>query len=332
MSKLRFMWRAESGASYWIMQGLANALKNLGHEFYFWDASQISAFKAFSDIEPDVVFLQNYTLDEGQIKCCNNRPNTKVVMKSGFFGDFNREYKDKFATGPFCEETHLNNTLRIKNVELIFGYGLEKEYILGDWLKYDKKLWGFLPAADPDVYHQVPSQPEYKSDIFFCGGYWEYKSQQLNWLLKLCYPIGQYNIKIGGNGIWPTCTYLGGVSNEEQLIYQSSATICPNLSEPHATDIPKGFEINERVFKLAACKSFVISDYVQNFTKIFNEDELILCKSCEEFKEKVDYFIKNPDERQPYIDKLHHKVMSHHTYANRVWDLLNHLTESHYFP
>jgi len=40
----------------------------------------------------------------------------------------------------------------------------------------------------------------------------------------------------------------------------SSAKLCPNISEPHANKF--GFEVNERIFKLAACKALVISDNV----------------------------------------------------------------------
>jgi len=322
MNKLKFLWRIEAGASFWIMRGLATALKQLGHEFFFWDSSKISAFKAFGDIEPDIAFLQNYNLDNAQIKCCNNRPNLKVILKSGFFGDFVREYKDKFDTGPFCEEDHLKKTLQIKNITAVFGYGLEPEYILGDWKSYGYKLWGFLPAADPTVYYPVQSQSEYKSDLCFVGGYWPYKSQQLDWLVKLCYPVGQYNIKILGNGIWPVVQYIGQVSDADQLIYQSSATICPNLSEPHATNITKGFEINERIFKLGISKCFVLSDYVQNYTKIFNNEQLILCKTFDDFKDNIDHYLKYPEKRQPYIDALYKEVLQNHTYSNRAQELL----------
>lgn len=321
MNKYRFMWKVENGASFWIMRGLSNALKSLGHEFYFWDSSQVSAFKAFSDIEPDVVLLQNYNLDNAQIKCCNQRPNLRVIIKSGFFGDFAREYKDKFDTGPFCEQDHLEKTLQIKNCNMIFGYGIQPEYILGNWIKYGKKLWGFLPAADTETYYKVEPKEEYKSDILYVGGYWLYK-KNLQWLLKLSYPIGKYNIKLAGGSHWPHTNYIGNVREDEQLLYQSSALINPNVSEPHATDIPNGFEINERVFKLGASQCFVISDWVSDYRKIFTEEQLILCKTFEEFNERVDYFLKNPDERLPYIKRLHDEVMLNHTYKNRVEELL----------
>jgi spore maturation protein CgeB len=80
--------------------------------------------------------------------------------------------------------------------------------------------------------------------------------------------------------------------------------------------------MSERTFKLMANKCFVISDYVCGLDYLFGEDEcLVLTKTPEEFRERVDYFLANPDDRLGYIERGYNKVMNEHTYFHRVHDI-----------
>jgi hypothetical protein len=177
-------------------------------------------------------------------------------------------------------------------------------------------------AADIFDYTNGKFRPEFKSDISFVGGYWQGKSQTFNkYLLPLCNEF-KYNIKIFGNSNWPVPQYCGYVQNEIVKDVLASATICPQLHEIHSQDF--GFDMSERTFKILSNKCFVISDYVKGLEMLFG-DKLILATSPNDFWEKIDYFIKNPDERLPYIQQGYDEVINRHTYFHRVSEIFTKL-------
>jgi len=97
----------------------------------------------------------------------------------------------------------------------------------------------------------------------------------------------------------------------------SSATICPNVSEPHANVF--GFEVNERVFKLSSSKAFFISDPIASLTEdIFTDNEAVVAKDPKDFHDLVEHFISNPEKREKHISACHARIMKEHTYAHRV--------------
>ena len=192
----------------------------------------------------------------------------------------------------------------------------------GYWKYHGVPTYGELLAADTFEYTNGQFRPEFASDISFIGGYWAYKAQTFNkYLLPLCNDF-KYRIKIFGNNPWPVPQYCGYVQNEIVKDILASATICPNLSEPHSGVF--GFDIIERPFKLLANKCFMISDYVEGLNMTFG-DKIVMAKSPTDFWEKIDYFIKNPEKRIPYIQQGYEEVINNHTYFNRVNEIFTNL-------
>ena len=68
----------------------------------------------------------------------------------------------------------------------------------------------------------------------------------------------------------------------------------------------------------------MISDYVEGLNMVFG-DKIVMAKSPEDFWEKIDYFIKNPDDRLEYIQNGFNEVINHHTYFHRVEDIFRKL-------
>ena len=197
-----------------------------------------------------------------------------------------------------------------------------KDYLMGAWEETVAKTIGLLPAADPSVYFQDMSDESLKCDIGFVGGYWPYKGENLDkYIVPLCYPVGKHNIKIFGNQAWPVPQYMGLAEDETTRRLFASSLICPNVSEPHANVF--GFEVNERVFKLAASKAFFISDPIASLTEdIFTKDEAVVATTPEQFHSLIEEVINNPDVRDKHISACYETVMKNHTYAHRVKQIL----------
>ena len=319
---MRILCHAFTCAPLFILSGWKHALEKMGHE-WTWMRNDVPVFDQFHTVEPDIFIGTTYELDRASVKCIAARPNLKVVLKANNWGPIDAEIDTKVYPIGISDSSEQDRICRLREQigkpDLVFNYYHPSRMpeTMGYWAQNGVPTIDMQPAADVYNYYPVEPQSHLKCEIGFVGGYWGYKGKNLNkYLVPLCHPIGMYNIKIFGNQIWPVPQYLGAASLETERALYSSATICPNVSEPHAN--LWGFEVNERVFKLAACKAFCISDHVDGLNDIFTKDEMVIADSPEHFRDLVDMFTKNPDLREQHIQKCHEAVMSGHTYTHRV--------------
>jgi hypothetical protein len=299
-------------ASHYIYNGLGRALEKLGHEWQFWYPQQNSAFDIFNSYMPDVFLGQGYNLDRPTIKCINNNPDIKCLMKVGIWGDIDEEFDHNEYEALFTSDQEKLNidALQNKNRIFLFNYGTDRyhDLLIKKWADVANTFM-FTLAADNEVFY-----PEYnekiKSDLCFIGGYWPYKGKNINkYIIPLCYPVGKYNIKIFGNQVWPVSQYMGFASDDltRQLISSTSISIA--VHEPHANTYE--YEQESRIFNAVACKALVISDYVESYKlDIFKNDEIIMCKTPEEYLEQIEFYLNNPEERKKKIDEAYDTLSS----------------------
>ena len=344
---MKILSRTFLHALNYISKGWKNSLEASGHEWKWWGIEK-PAFDAFDEYEPDMFIGTTYDLDRATMKCISARPNMKVVLKAQNWGlldehiqrggavptkthlesyeDVNRKrraFENEYPIGiSDAEEQHRICDLKARTgkPDLVFNFYHEKrmEETMGKWKDNGVDIIDMQPAADRFLHRPVPSVEELESDLSFVGGYWRYKAINFSrYLVPLCFPVGQYNIKIFGNQPWSVPQYLG--CPHDYLINSifSSAKICPHISEPHANEF--GFEVNERVFKLAACKAFCISDNIASLTEdIFTNGEMPTTDDPKEFRSLVDYYLKEPDLRKQKAEECYNVVMNGHTYCHRV--------------
>jgi len=316
----------EQMASWYINIGLKNAFENLGHEVVLWDDSKKSAFDFFNQNKPDILWSQGYNLSRAEIKCINELPNMKVILKVGTWGTINKESDVREYEILMASEEEKEKVASIQNTNRLFLFNYHSpsynELILGEWQNLGYNIFSMAPVAD--IYSFYPDYEErYASDIVYCGGYWPYKGKNLNrYILPLCNPVGKYNIKIFGNQHWPVPQYCGYARDETIRKMMSSAKIVPAIHEPQLNRY--GMEVQSRVFNAMACKTCVISDYVESLHKdFFPNKEILMFDNPSDYYDAIDYFLKNEDERINYINKLYNIVINEHTFDVRVKQIMN---------
>lgn len=318
-----------SNALYFIFEGWRQVFIHTGHEWRWMQAGE-APIDVFNEYEPDIYIGTTYDIDRATFKAIAARPNLKVVLKGSNYGPQTDEIDLVKFPIVNANEKELETMKRLKGEtgrpDTVFNFYHINRY--PGTMEYWKSKLGIdlvegLPAADIFNYKPVAPRPELQCDIAFVGGYWPYKGINLQkYIFPLCYPIGKYNVKIFGNQPWPLPQYLGNANTDTVEALFSSATICPNISEPHANEF--GFEVNERVFKLAANKAFCINDPIASLNEdIFLDNELVIAQDPTHFQDLVSLFIKNPGLRQKHIDACYRNVMDNHTYINRMVNLLN---------
>ena len=59
--------------------------------------------------------------------------------------------------------------------------------------------------------------------------------------------------------------------------------------------------------------------------KIFSNNEIVIAETPEEFRDMILYYVNNPDERLPYIDRYYKTIIGRHTYFHRAAQWLTEL-------
>lgn len=318
------------GPSY-VRSGWGRVFKELGHTFMFWQPEKKSAFDIFSEFEPDIFIGTTYDLDRAIYKNIAMRPEMKVILYASAWGDLvDTINSDKFPITKVTD-TEKKNIDKLKKEtgkpDFVFLHVHDNwlDRTMGGWHSIGVKPLGILNAADTFDYMPGTPKEEFKADLAFVGGYWPYKSENINkFLLPYCVDRN-YIIKIFGNQAWPVPQYLGYIDNSDVKDIFASATICPNVSEPHSTEY--GYDIVERPFKVLASGAFCISDYVQSAVEDIFGDTLPSAKTPKEFQTLIREWIQ-PDmllKRIHLVDKGRKLVLDKHTYFDRVRSMFENL-------
>ncbi len=318
-----------------MFDGWRKVLEYAGHQFFWWPFDQqhrIAAHDIFNEIEPDLFIGTTFDLDRATCKCIRERSDLKVALYASAWGSLIE--KIDYYVYPIViaqpQEKELLGQLKAETgrPNLVFLH-YPNDYVeetLGGWSTAGIKPIGLMNAADIFDYFPTHGKEKYIADLSFVGGYWQYKAVNLDrYMIPLCDPARNLNIKIYGNQPWPVPNYLGHINTAEVKHIFASSSICPNVSEPHSTQF--GFDLIERPFKALACKAFCLSDCVKGFRKLFTEAELPMCGSDNphEFFTLVQHYLKHPDLRKEIALAGYRKVMAHHTYFHRMAKLFREL-------
>jgi spore maturation protein CgeB len=119
--------------------------------------------------------------------------------------------------------------------------------------------------------------------------------------------------------------YRGPVDYHSELPLVYNATdINLNVSRPQLITT-----VNQRVFDIAACNQFFLSDYRAVLREIFPDcAKDISYRSIAEIQDKIDYYLLRPDERKDIAEYMYHVVKKEHTYMHRLDSMLDILSAS----
>lgn len=309
-------------ANHYIALGWANAFNSLGHNAVLWNTEQYPAFDVFNRFSPDIFITSSWQLDRAQIKCIAQRPDLKVLVSLSNWGDADKDLDEK-KTHIASEQERLMVAELVKAAPHVkWGFCQYADKYVGQthnkWRDVGIEPFGLLLGADIANFPITPPSPAYKSDLCLVSGRWPEKAKELDqYILSLCYPNTNLDIKLFGNG-WggiPQC--LGYIPDNLVKNYYASATICPNVHEPQALET--GIDVNQRSFQTLSCGGFQVSQWVRSMENdIFTNDEVVFVDNPTHFFNTVVHFRENPQERIPYIKRAVETVYDKHTFVHRV--------------
>jgi glycosyltransferase involved in cell wall biosynthesis len=194
-----------------------------------------------------------------------------------------------------CDET------MVKSFDIIFV--AQKE----DYEKLKKKFryvyW--LPLAGDPEYHGKKNLNKIY-DIGFVGGLGMGNRKKFLLNLKREYP----NSFIGP----ADCKKIGEIYSQSKIIINYSIKN----------------DINMRIFEALMSGSMLITNRIKNngFNELFEENkDLVVFDSWKDLKEKIDYYLKNEEEREKIALSGYQKAINYHKYEDRVKFILEKIEE-----
>ncbi len=174
-------------------------------------------------------------------------------------------------------------------------------------------------------------QGQYGCDLSFAGaGYYN--------RIEIFKGLGDYNFKIWGVN-WSD-RYLRRLLPEGEkrfdaevfmkIVAGSAINLNLHSSSTHNGVDPACDAINPRVFEIAAAGGFQLCDPCVGLDKLFDFDtELPVYRDLRELREKIDYYLAHPEERQAMATAAQTRVLAEHTYELRAKDMLRHIFSAH---
>ena len=317
MERLRILCcNPDGGAFFYITKGWENAFKALGHDFKRWDGKDS--------------MLRSY------------RPNLYLGC-SGWRQNFPEWAKNQFGTkigihvNPWGTvvlkanpgEPNINEPQGAKDWTIQqkpdFVYGYANQFDMNRMWNYWTEKAGIpvvpMPTAgDSTVYQPTNPDPTFSCQIGFVGGYWPYKSININ---KFLMPVlNKYDSQIYGWGGWKHPKYKGRIQNEGDVNKLfSTAKICPSITEPHTTRY--GIDIPERMFKVPLGGGFTICDPVVNLDKYVDPKIFPTAANPQTYMSLIEHYLNHPAERMELKSKQRDYILKNHTYFHRIKGFLS---------
>jgi hypothetical protein len=313
-------------AMYFIDIGYANAFRELGHTVYLLEyGSPLPDVKEFiPDISISCFHIAySETTDYSSLARYKKEYGTRIVIWGSPFDVPAGKYTDEHEG--LHPERH-RSVMESELFDLCITYyppeGIQRYY------RYWTDAFGIpllsLPlAADTSVFKPCEPKAQYKSDLCFIGAI--HRTKQRPFYTYIRPLLDRYTLIAVGKGWdgWPVKRMSIPYGEESKLI--SSTSVIPNVHMDLSREIP-GMPPNMRTFQSVAGGGLVISDYIPAMRHYFQENEIPMGKTPEDYQEKIAFFINHPDERYEFWLRAYNCVMNEHTYIHRANSLLERLS------
>jgi len=195
-------------------------------------------------------------------------------------------------------------------------------FYIEDLIKTGFKKTYYLPfACNPKVHKKINLSAKekdlYTSDISFLGIISDFRQEILRQLLE-------YNLKVWGVGALPNNDELKRnminriIPIKEAVKIYNASKIVLNINHPQSV-----FATNTRTFEAVGCGSFHLTDDKKEIHNLFSVGtEIESYKNIYDLKEKIEYYLDNPEKRQEIASKGQERAYREHTYVHRMRNLI----------
>lgn len=168
-------------------------------------------------------------------------------------------------------------------------------------------------AADPAVFHPPEQKMDVPSPLLFVGN----SRREYRTLVRWCVE-NNLDLSVYGSlwkGIIPERFIKGEyIDNTELHKWYGS---CPILLNDHWDTMKEQGFLSNRLFDGSAAGAFIITDKVKGLASVFG-DAIETAADSEELKQKIEYYLANPQEAAARTQRARQIVLEGHTFDHRA--------------
>lgn len=210
-----------------------------------------------------------------------------------------------------------------------YFFGIQKEEFRRELAEIGVCRYSYLPvAAAPDIHSPASLSPgeleEFGSPVSFVGAGYHNRC-------NLFKGLADYPFKIWGSD-WPLSPPIGHLVQRNgkridtetcvRIFNATAVNINLHSSMCHEGVVPDGDFVNPRTFEIAACGAFQLVDKRSLLDELFPDGEMEQFGTFPELRDRIDHYLERPEERALFAEKGRGRVLSEHTYDNRMEELL----------
>lgn len=222
------------------------------------------------------------------------------------------------------EQQDLHNEELLSHVDL-FDFGLTwwgqegVDLFFGPWTeKYRLPIFRVDPAADTSVYGIAPLSGGESWRLGYIGSNVWTKSHVRDWLEPV---LRRHSHFVCGKNWRDRHFDAVEIEPKDERKYYSQTAILPNLHLDMCWKIP-GMAVDQRLFQIPACGGFQIVDNHPRIHEFFEDDEIMVVSTAEEFSDAVDHWLPRRKVRARIAEKARKRVLADHTFYARASALM----------
>lgn len=252
--------------------------------------------KRFLDLinreKPDYIFLwisrDRYTF-ETLLKIREVSPKTQVFLilqdEDSDFENYSRYYVLFADYSLILHKTYISRHLNEGNKNVFYSSGIDTSFFknLNIEKKYDVSFIGCPKTKATGRYELIKFLKDNGVKIKIFGWGWDK------------YPEFK--------------DIYGGVLDSDKMVE------VVNQSKIHLNPTRNGYgkctDIKAKIFEAGACKTFVLTEYFEDYKNLFKQGkELVMFKDKEELLKQVNYYLKHEDEREKIAENAYNKILN----------------------
>ena len=207
--------------------------------------------------------------------------------------------------------------------DFVFCGGTEAQDLLA---KAGIKKTHWLPfACEPEVHKPIDITLEERkmwgSDVTFVGSFYPYRGQILE-------QISDFDLKVWGPG-WDKLSPRSPLKKlardtklkpKEWIKIFSSSKI--NIAIHYQDGKILCYQASPKVYETLACQSFLLVDNQKDVRSLFEDGRhLVIFNDIKDLREKIVYYLNNPEEREKIVKQGYQEVIQKHAYLHRLKEM-----------
>ena len=210
---------------------------------------------------------------------------------------------------------------------------VKDSYLLEKLRRCGRSNAAYLPEAGSPTLLGPPEditdeeRRQYTSDLLLVGSLYPYRLYMLEALRGL--PLKVYGNFHSLDSAEGPEAYFAAQCHQGQEVHGRQARLLwhlakININPMHPISCAHG--TNSRLFEVVASLSFQIVEETADLAAQFVPDvEVATFRTGEEFREKAEYYLAHPEERQAMAERAHARLLTEHTYEHRGCKMLQEL-------